>query len=899
MSIYNLDYLFKPKRIALFYNDNKPQLGEILFKNLIFGKFHGTVFLISEKEEVLWGIQSYPNLFSIPREIDLALFTTEPAQWLKDLENCAKKGVKAVALYYPDFKTIVNNHETILKEIKIFSYQNKIRILGPNTLGFIVPRLNLNASLYEGNLTRGHIGFISDSATLASGILDWAVEKNVGFSFFISVGEKVDVDVEDLIEYLGYDSGTQAIVIYLESIENGRKFMRATRGFARSKPIIILKGGSPREDIEASFSIFNDLVNEDRVYSSAFKRAGVLEVKEITDLFNLAEILEKLPKAKGPHLAIITNSGGFSHIALKTLKKLGGKPAELSSETKEKLKQVLSLQHNKIETPIDLLSTAPPEKYKNVLQILMQAKEIDGVLVIYSPQYTPSSTEVALSIVSAYKSTSIKKPLLITFVGAEKIRDALRYFNDEGLPVFSTPEEAIKSFIYLYQYQKNLDLLFETPSIILENFNPDREKVLRIIEKALDENRMILTFSETMEILKAYEIPVPNFFIASSIEDLIEKGKLLGFPFSIFLETQSSPSELNYSNYSMEQPCHVIFSETSWIREAKLILETLKIYPNIQKNIVIKEYISNSRKVPLLIGAKRTKVFGTVIIFGLGETLGKLGLDYSIGLPPLNQILARRLIEETNVYKLFDFFKLPINRLEELLVKFSHLIIDFPEIEEILLNPIIYHNDNFYCINGITLLGEKIYSLYEKREGVYCPFHLSICPYPNYLVSEEKLKDGTSVIIRPIKPEDEPLLRDLFKNLSEKSALLRFQHPNKPLSKSDLIRFCHIDYDQEMTLVAIRKENNSERIIGAAHLMKTYENIAELSIEIIDQFQGKGLGTILVGKLLNFAKNYGYKKTWMVIKKENLPMIKLALKYSFEIVEEEEGNLFVEKILSN
>ncbi|MGC8966343.1 MAG: bifunctional acetate--CoA ligase family protein/GNAT family N-acetyltransferase [Caldimicrobium sp.] len=894
MSIFNLDYLFKPKRIALFYDSNYPTLGETILKNLIFGKFNGTVFLISEKEEALWGIQSYPDLFSVPRDIDLALFTTDPSSWLENLEQCKKKGIKAVALYYPDFKTITKDYEKLLKKIKVFSYHNKIRILGPNTLGFIVPKLNLNASLYEGTLPKGHIGFISDSATFASGILDWAVDKNVGFSFFVSVGEKVDIDIEDMIEYLGYDPGTQAIVIYLESLESGRKFMRAARGFAKTKPIIVLKGGFPIEEISACFTILDELVKEDKVYSSAFRRAGVLEVKEVLDLFNLAEILEKLPKPKGSRLAIVTNSGGFSHLALKTLKNLGGKPAELSPETKEKLKDLLGIEEDNLSNPIDLLSTAQPEKYKKVLQILLNAAEIDGILIIYSPQYTPSSEDIALSIVSAYKASKSKKPLLINFVGAEKIREAIKHFKEVGLPVFQTPEAAIKSFIYLYQYQRNLDLLFETPSIILEDFKPDKDKVLKIIDRALNNGRMILTFSETMEVLKAYEIPVPKFKIASSLEVLAEKAKELGYPLTIALETQFSLSELNPL---VEQTFQGIFDEDSLIGEAKKIYERLKGFPYIKKEIVLQEYIFNSGKIPLLIGTKRNKVFGNVIVFGLGENLGKLGLDYSIGLPPLNQILAKRLLEETSIYELIYLLGYPIHLLEELLVKFSHLIIDFPEIEEIVLNPILYYRDKFYCVRGTIILGEKVFDL--KKEGIYCPFHLSICPYPNYLVSEEILKDGTKVIIRPIKPEDEPLLMELFKNLSEKSVLLRFQQPNRPLSKSDLIRFCHIDYDQEMTLVVLIKENNNQKIIGAAHLMKTYEDKAELSIEIIDQYHGKGLGTLLVGKLLDFAKNYGYKKIWMEIKKENFPMIKLALKYGFEILTEEEGSLFVEKILQN
>lgn len=819
MSVYNLDYLFKPKRLALVYSKALSSLGETLFRNIILTKFRGIVYLISEEEEVLMGIQSYPDLYSVPREVNAVLLATEPEKWLTYLEQCERKGVRAVALYYPDFKTKIAGANKILQQIKVFSYQKKIRLLGPNTLGYIVPRLDLNASLYEGKLLSGHIGFISDSATLASGILDWAVDKKVGFSLFVSLGEKVDIDIEDMIDYLGYDPSTRAIVIYLERLDSGRKFMRSARGFARSKPIIVLKGGIPREDAQSTIEILNRLIIEDKVYSTAFKRAGLIEVKEVADLFHMAEVLEKQPRPKGPSLAIVTNSGGFSHLALKTLSTFKGRRSEFTPETLSKLREILKIPEGSITNPVDLHSTAEPTKYREVIEVLCKAEEVDGILVIFSPQFYPSSMDVALAISSAYRNAKANKPLLIALVGADKIRSAEQYLNEQGFPVYHTPEEAVKSFIYMYQYDKNIQLLFETPSNILSEFSPDKKTVRDIITKAYTENRDFLTENDALNILKAYQISVS-------------------------------------------------------------------------------EKVDTFSTLSLMIGVKRDRVFGSVILFGLGDNIAKLGLDYAIGLPPLNQILARRIIEETVVHELLKETNFPLQILEELLVKISYLIIDFPELEEFLINPIVLTDKTYYCLRAYFKLSEPIPSETERVEGIYCPSHLCICPYPTYLISQETLKNGIKVEVRPIKPEDEPLLVDLFKNLSERSTLLRFYQLRKPIDKKDLIRFCHIDYDQEMTLVALIEDpEGTKKIIGAGHLMKTYEDVAELSIEVLDYFQGLGLGTLLCEKLLNFARINNYKKVWMEIKRENIPMIRLAEKLRFQVVSEEEGVLFVEKNL--
>lgn len=817
MSVYNLDFLFKPKRIAIF--DVKPEessLGSQIFKNLILQGFKGGVYPISEQEESIFGIEPYPDLASLPRPVDLAILAGEPENWWSQLKACAANNVKAVVILGLDFSARTENPSAFMKKIAQFAHERKIRVLGPNTLGFICPRLRLNASLFPGSLTPGNLAFLSDSATLAYAILDWAEEKKVGFSLFVSLGEKADVDLSDLIDYLTLDPYTKAIVAYIKNLKSGRKFMRAARAFARNKPIVVVKGkklGSS-QNAEETLSL---LAQENLVYDAAFKRAGVVQVEEILELFYLAESLAKQPRPKGPRLVIISNAGGPAMIAAEYLQRLGGTLARLSPKTTKTLHELLGRE---IQNPIDLLSSAPPHLFRETLKACLKDSEVDGALAIFTPSLEAPVEDFAWSIVRAHKEIRWK-PVLASLMGENRVLEGRRILAKEGIPNFVSPTEAVKSFVYMYRYDHNLRLITETPGTILEDFSPDKTLVNSIIEKATKENRLILTSEEAASILQAYGI-------------IGRYNNLSDIPVSFFLGTTRDPS------------------------------------------------------------------FGATILFGLGGFLLEPERDYAIGLPPLNQTLARRLLEETKIYwHLKKNLKVPLSFLEELLVRFSHLIVDFPEIKEVFIPALEISRDEIKAPKAEILLDEIAFKRTDLKKGYFCPAHLAICPYPSHFIFEASLKDGTKIFIRPIKPEDEPLMAELFYTLSEETIRFRFHQIKKSISHEELVRYCQIDYDREMALVAVQKENGREKIIGVVRLNKyPDEETAEMAVVVGDPWQGKGLGKILSEKMLSVAGDMYLKRIRMHILKENEKMLTLAQKLGFKPVDLEEDIVRVEKILN-
>lgn len=894
MSIYNLNALFKPKRIAIVHHPKDRDLSEVLFRNLILRNFKGTVYPISPDGESFFGIEPYPNLLAVPKEIDLCILAGGVEHWLEEVENCKRKGVKALLLIHPDFNFRVPNATDLLQKIRLLTRKYGIRTLGPNSLGFIVPNLNLNASLFDGEIPQGHIGFISDSSTMAIGLLDWAIEKRFGFSAFISLGEKVDVDLPDAIDYLGYDPSTRAILIHLESIESGRKFLRSVRGFARSKPMIVIKSKSSIESLNKCTSILDGIATEDLIYSSAFKRAGMVEVSTIEDLFYLAEGLEKLSRPKGPRLALVSNSGGLTDIALKFLREYRLTLPNLSQELKTELSAKISNSLESHDNPIKLLSDSPPSVYKNLLESLLKSRDFDAIIILLSPTHRLKVFELAMSIVSAWKASPIKKPIFIVPFGAKKVEEAKTYLLEQGLAVFDTPEQAIKTFYYLYQYEHNIDLLFETPSNILEDFIPDKERGQRIIFQALKKGRTYLNLSEGFELLKAYGIPVPKYRMARNEEELLVVAEELGYPLSLCL---NETPYLTYGQQMVETKHQGIYTEKSLLREARELWDYAEKV-GLDKNLLIFPYTAE-QTYELLLGTKKDPVFGAIIVVGIGGKEVKLGYDQAIGLPPLNQTIARRLLEETIIYHHLKLEGYPIGELESLMVKFSMLIVDFPEIANVVINPLLLTRQGV-LVQYLKVNLEEV-AIYEdiKPTSLFCPSHLSICPYPTYFSFHERLKDGTEVFIRPVKPEDEPLLKELFYKLSEKSTELRFNQPGRKITREELIRFCHIDYDQEMTLIALVKNSNGKsEIIGAGHLIKSYEDTAELAFEVRDDYQGKGLGKTLMQKLLQWATLCGYKTLWMGIRKDNLAMLRLAKTFGFEVSSSEEDMVYVQKNLS-
>ena len=801
MSIYHLHHLFDPRSIAVV----RPQgeAGGVLLENL---RPRGNVYLVDPEGKGLGGFEAYPSLTSIPRALDLVVLAGPVETLWEDLEDALRKKAKTLVILARDFRTRVSDFGTALAKLSHLVNKHRVRILGPNTLGFMRPPLKLNVSTAPFMPVSGNLAFLSDSSTLASALLDWAVARKVGFSFFVSLGEKVDVDLADVIDYLALDYRTRALVIYLEHIKNARKFIGAARAFSRTKPIMVVKNGrfltEPEQEVRVGE--IASLITEDMIYEAALRRAGIVRVEEVLELFYVAEGLSKQPRPIGPSLAIISNAGGPALSAVDTLKNYGGELATFPQETLEKIPGLQKTEW------LDLLSDASPSSYHQALRVCLQEKGVDGVVVICTPETGVSSEEIAWAVVKA--SRGAKKPVLCCFMGMERMAKARDILKEANIPHFTTPEETVKSFLYMFRYDHLLRLLFETPGTLLEEELP-QEEVLKIIRKAAQSGRYQLFPEESLKILSLYGIEGKDFL---------------------------------------------------------------------------------SQPYPLFLSMFKDKTFGAVIGMGLGGPLAKAVKDFALGLPPLNQTLARRLLEQLKLYSFLKDEGFPVEILEEILVKFSHLIIDFPEIQEIEINPLLFGKEGLK-IERVSFHLEGFAALPRQRPyGLFCPQHLSICPYPSHLVFEFCLKDGTLVKLRPIKPEDEPLMAQLFYSLSTETIRYRFMQLKRNISHEELVRYCQIDYDRELALVALVEENGKREIIGVVRLIKRPdERSAEIAIVVADKWQGKGLGSLLMNQILMIAKDLRLTRLEMEILQENVKMLKLAQKFGFQIKKQEEDLLQV------
>ncbi len=818
MSIYNLDQVFKPKSIAVvdvIPGDASPS--ELLLRNLVWRGFRGDVFLVNKAQEEICGLVPYPSLTAVPSPVDLAIIAGPVENLWDNLNDCVKKKVKGVIILARDFVAQMKNPEVALSQLYGYVVKHNIRILGPNTLGFLRPHLKLYASVVPNKFEPGNLAFISDSSTLASAILDWAEKKRIGFSFFTSLGDKVDIDLSDMIDYLGIDFHTRALIVFIRDVKSGRKFIRAARAFSRAKPIMVVKSGRFVSFDGERYTDMAQIIKRDWVYSAAFRRAGVVEVDELLELFHVAESLAKQPRPKGKRLAIVTNAGGAAGIAVDALRANNGDLAELSPKTKEALKEILP--EERLKNPVDLLSYAPPSAYHKAILACLRDPQVDGVIVLHTPEFGINVEELAWAIIKAHQQVRYK-PVLASFMGEERVEAGRQLLSEHNIPNFITPVETVKSFLYMYRYDHLLKLLFETPGSLLENFFPDQKKVRKIIEKAALEDRFILNQEESFAILETYGIKVSK-------------------------ELPESEAEV----------------------------------------------------YPLSVGMFKDSHFGSIISFGFGGPALKAEKDIALGLPPLNQTLALRVLERTKIYKfLTEEKKYSPVPLEKLLVLFSLLIVDFPEIKEIELNP-VWFGKNGYVVSGAKIYLEDFAFLPRKETRTYhCPAHLAICPYPNQFVFNVCLKDGSEVNIRPIKPEDEPLLAEMFSSLSEETLRLRFMQPRNQITHEELARMCHVDYDRELNLVAEVKEDGKLRIIGMINLLRLPdEESAEMALLVADNCQGKGLGWLLCNTMLQVAKQLGIKKVYMEILTENVRMQKLAEKLGFRIQSREEDVIRVVK----
>ena len=879
MVTLNLDKIFNPKNIGVIgASDKEGSVGYTLMKNLTELRYDGKVHPINIRKKEIFNIKAYKAIGQLPETVDLAIIAT-PAKTVPNvIEQCGKAGVKGIIIISAGFKEIGSEGKKLEDEILDVQKTYDLRILGPNCLGIVRPSARLNATFTTKMPKEGNITFISQSGALGSAILDWATHENIGFSNFVSVGSMIDVDFGDLIDYFGTDSKTRSILMYIEGVTNARKFMSAARHFARTKPIIVVKAGKFGESAKAAASHTGSLTGEDMVYDAAFKRAGIVRVDEIADLFNCAGVLGKQPLPRGSNLAIITNAGGPGVMATDALIARGGKLANLNSKTMEKLDHVLPRYWSK-GNPIDILGDAKFDQYRAVVEQCFEDDGVDGLLVIYAPQAVADPSEIASGVVELARGRGSHKTLLTCFMGYEGVEKANRILSENGIPTYSTPEQAVSTYMYMYQYKRNLDLLYETPEELPVDSVPPKRPLTLIMQNAAKENRETLTEMEAKQLLEYYGIPVVKTVEAKTADEAVGLAAGMGYPVVLKILSPQIVHKTDAGGVVLD-----IHSEAELRKAFQDIVQRAKDFnPEAEIRGVTVQPMIDKRGHEVILGAKTDPLFGPIILFGMGGVGVEVFKDVAIGLPPLNQTLARRIMEETKVYKLLKGYRnVPpanVKLLEEVMVRFSQMLVDFPQLKEVDINPLFINEKEALALDArIVIDKERMFAKFEPHE------HLVISPYPKKYETFWRLRDGRSVVLRPIKPEDESMWLEMFQKFSEASIRRRFFQIIKDTPHEVRIRYCNIDYDREMAIVAELTEEGRRKILGVVRLsVEPNGKTGEIAFIVADPWQGLGLGSKMVDYMIEICKDKKLDVVYGLVLRDNYQAINLRKEMGFRV----------------
>jgi acetyltransferase len=884
----SLDPFFFPKSVAVVGASTTPgSIGSILMHNLLGAWFDGVVFPINPKRRAVHGVYCYPSLASVPSPVDLAVLATPAATVPGLVEECVAHGVKAAIVISAGFSELGGEGRALEGKIRAVA-RGRLRVIGPNCLGVIHPPSGLNASFAASMARKGKIALLSQSGAICTSILDWAAEAHIGFSSFVSVGTMIDVDFADLIDYFGDDPETQSIILYMESIGNARKFLSAARAVARTKQVIVVKAGRHDAGARAAASHTGALAGADAVYEAAFRRAGVLRVTTIPDLFNMSEILATQPQPRGPALAIVTNAGGPGVMATDALMTTNGQLATLSPETLAALDHFLPPFWSRAN-PIDLLGDATPERYRQVVEVCARDPGIQGLLVLLTPQAMTDPTETARQL--APFSRLDHKPVLACWMGGSAVRAGRDILNTAGIPTFASPEDAIQAFLHMVQYRRNQELLYERPAAFSDEWPPDQGRARRLLERVREARRTLLTEAEAKELLAAYHIPVAEAIPARTADESVAAAARIGYPVAVKLLSKTITHKSDVGGVQLN------LRDEAAVRQAFLTIRShvAQKHPGPAgfEGVTVQPMIVE-RGYELIVGSSVDPQFGPVILFGAGGTMVEVHQDQALALPPLNHTLARRLMERTRIYRALQGVRgqppVALDQLERVLIRFSQLVADFLEIQECDINPVLATPERVIALDARVVLSSPGLSDDQKPR-------LAIHPYPNQFTSPWRLSDGTEVLVRPIRPEDEEMLVAMHEGQSEQSIRMRFFSLVKTLSRDSLIRLCHLDYDREMALVAVLREGEQSRILGVSrYYLDPETGVAEFAVVVSDPWQGRGLGWHLMERLVKVARQCGVKQLLGLVLRENSAMLKLVHELGFREQPSEEPSV-VEVVL--
>ncbi len=874
-----LDAIFAPHSVALVGATDRPgSVGRAVLWSLLSSPFGGTVYPVSDKRTSVLGIKAYRDVEHIPETVDLAVIVTPAESVPRVIGQCVAAGVRGAIVISAGFKEHGERGKELEQQILDQIRDSPMRIIGPNCLGVMNPVTGLNATFANNMARPGTVAFISQSGALCTAILDWAQKEVVGFSAFVSVGSMLDVGWGDLIDYLGNDPRTHSIILYMESVGDARSFLSAAREVSLGKPIIVIKAGRTAAAAHAAASHTGTLAGSDQVLEAAFRRCGVLRVNTISDLFYMAETLSKQPRPKGPRLAVVTNAGGPGVLAADSIISVGGELAELSPATLDVLNQILP-PHWSHNNPVDVLGDALPDKYAKVAETVAADPNNDGVLAILCPQGMSHPTITAEKLAPLAKGTG--KPVLACWMGGAEMSAGIEILNRAGIPTFSFPDAGARIFQYMWRHSYLLRGLYETPMMPYGEEGPDRARAERIIENVRQAGRTLLTEPESKELLECYQIPTAPTIEAHSEDDAVAKAEELGYPVVVKLlsHTITHKTEVGGVKLNLSKPESV---RQAWRDIEASVRE--KAGPEHFLGVTVQPFF-RAEGYELILGSTVDAQFGPVMLFGTGGQLVEVFGDRALSLPPLTSTLARRLMEQTKIFTALQGVRgrkpVDLTALEALLVRFSQLVVEQRWIKEIDINPLMASPDRLIALDARIV----VYPQAMKKEEIP---RLAIRPYPQRYVRPATMKNGEEVLVRPIRPEDEPLLIKLHQALSERTVYLRYFQPLKLSQRTAherLQRICFIDYDREMALTAEhKKEDGDPEIIAIGRLSQLRgRNEGEMAVLVDDRFQHQGLGTLLYQRLIEVARDEKLATGVSTINYENREMQSICKKLGFHL----------------
>jgi acetyltransferase len=877
MAPHFLQTILAPKRIAVFgASDRKHSLGQVVFANLRTEAFDGELHPINPRHERVQGLRAWPDLDSLGRSVDLAVIAT-PADAVPDiLRQCGKHGVEGAVVLSAGFGETGDAGRRRERELLEVAREERIRLIGPNCLGVMRPGSGLNATFSKNRATDGNLALVSQSGAICTAVLDWAETQRIGFSAVLSMGNAVDVDFGDVLDFLALDRQTRSILLYIEGVRDARDFMSGLRAAARMKPVIVVKPGRTSASSQAAMSHTGSLVGADDVFDAALERAGAVRAGTITQLFAAARALSETRRVGGNRLAIVTNAGGPGVMACDRAAEIGVDLAELSDATIAKLDEALPA-HWSHGNPVDVLGDAGVDRFEAAIAACLADDGVDGLVAMLTPQAMTDATGVAGA--TAELAAGARKPLLACWMGEARVQEAREKSAEARLPNFRTPEAAVEAFGYLAAYQRNQRLLLQVPGPLVDRSRTDLETARAIIEGALAERRNLLSTMESKAVLRAFRIPVTQTAQADDAGEALVLAGNLGYPVVMKIDSPdiTHKSDVNGVRLDLETADQVRSAFRRMVDDARRLQPDARI-----RGVTVERMHKSNFGRELMIGVIRDPVFGPVISFGSGGTSVEVLRDRAVALPPLDEVIIEGMVARTRVARTLKRFRnMPAvdeEALEQVLLRVSEMVCELPEIREMDINPLIIDE------RGLVAVDARIkVDLAEPGSDRYA--HMAIHPYPADLVGHYHTADGTRLTIRPIRPEDAKIEQEFVRRLSPESRYFRFMQAVSELTPQMLVRFTQIDYDREMALIAVREDEDGGelQVAVARYTVDPDRKGCEFALTVADEWQGQGIGYHLMSELMEVGRSRGLDRIHGEVLASNHNMMGLMKRLGFEI----------------